>query len=57
MYLHHLESQREVENPIGKMSKRSAIPNSTRTGDDTHNFLEDSWTHWRNKQGKLNKKA
>ena len=23
----------------------------------THNFLEDSWAHWRNKQGKLNRKA
>ena len=22
-----------------------------------HNFLEDSWTPWRNKQGKLNRKA
>ena len=48
---------RELEKSICKMSMGSDTPKSTSTGADTHNFLEDSWTHWRNKHGKLNKEA
>ena len=35
------------------MSIRLAVPKSTRTGADTHNILEDTWTYWQNKQEKI----
>ena len=56
IYIIWNHSQKGKNRPA-KMSMRSAIPKSTTTGDDPHNFLEDSWTHWRNKQGESNRKA